>query len=172
MRRIEWFRGTCDERLFAVTISAVTRLGRTTLHHFCFDNGWWRSMAMPTQQQVDDALCRDTNPDFNDVGEENFVLVSRRPDLGVPYGICLGFPEAQRTIHLARGVDVASDTLALILDAVRSDGRHEVEIRDINTVVSQLDSAIAQLPSLPADTRQLAERALYAEILRRCTHCN
>ncbi len=87
------------------------------------------------------------------------------------------------TVHLADGVDIAAGTMAFILDALRSDGRHHVDIDDINLVVSQLGSQIARIPELPTLARRdsptperveqlttvrLIRKALYKEVLRRC----
>ena|GEM_PF-4855597 len=87
------------------------------------------------------------------------------------------------TVHLADGVDIAAGTLAFILDALRSDGRHHVDIDDINLVVSQLGSQIARILELPTLARRdsptpeqveqlttvrLIRKALYKEVLRRC----
>jgi hypothetical protein len=91
---------------------------------------------------------------------------SRREDLrSGPTTEALG----DGTVPLADGLDPKASDLVVILDALRSDERHEVDIADITRVVSKLGSFIAQLGSLTAEQRRLAEPALYAEILRRCT---
>lgn len=87
------------------------------------------------------------------------------------------------TVHLADGVDIAAGTMAFILDALRSDERHHVDIDDIKLVVSQLGSQIARIPELPTLARRdsptpeqveqlttvrLIQKALHKEVLRRC----
>lgn len=74
------------------------------------------------------------------------------------------------TIHLAQGLDVSSDALVIILDALASQARHQVDIADIKVVVSELGSYFRQIESLSPEQRQLAEQALYAEILKRCVN--
>jgi hypothetical protein len=73
------------------------------------------------------------------------------------------------TVHLADGVDPSASALAVILNAVRSGRRREVDLHDVKVVLSQLGSRITRLEQLPADTRGHAEQALYTEILDRCT---
>ena len=79
------------------------------------------------------------------------------------------FEPLGETVHLADGVDVAASALTVILEARVSQGRHQVDLADIKVVVSQLGSRLAALDTLTAEQRQLAEPALYAEIVRRCT---
>jgi hypothetical protein len=173
-----------DKLLHAVTITASTRHGRTKLHTFAFDESsrQWFSEAMPTRKQREERgrfvhehpapPVNHPEPDKYDKSIDRQIsrLMARRPELGVPYGVSLQAPETEPTIHLARGVDIAADTLSVILDALHSDGRHEVDIRDIKMVVSQVGSDIARLDSVPSELRQHAEKALYTEILRRCTN--
>lgn len=87
-----------------------------------------------------------------------------RRDLGTPLYDEVG----DKTIHLADGVDVAPATLTVILDALRSDERHKVDLADIETVVSQLGSRIARLANLSDEERRHARAALYKQILERC----
>jgi hypothetical protein len=72
------------------------------------------------------------------------------------------------TVHLEDGFDPPASTLSFILDALHSDKRHEVDLDDIKSVVSQLGSRIAQLNKLSVEQRRHAEPALYALILRCC----
>jgi hypothetical protein len=58
-------------------------------------------------------------------------------------------------VELADGLDPKASHLTVILDAWRSDERHEVDIADINRVVSELGSFIAQLGSRTAEERRL-----------------
>jgi hypothetical protein len=88
-----------------------------------------------------------------------------RRDLGTPSSDELG----DGTVHLADGVDVSAGTLAVVLDALRSDERHEVDLDDLKVVVSKHGSRIAQLDSLANEYRRLATAALYTKILECCT---
>jgi hypothetical protein len=72
-------------------------------------------------------------------------------------------------VHLTDGVDLPATTLAVILEALASRARHQIDLADLKLIVSQLGSLIAQLDALPVEKRRLAEPALYAEILARCT---
>ena len=86
-----------------------------------------------------------------------------RRDLGTSLYDELG----DKTIHLADGADVSPETLTVILDALRSDQRHKVDLTDLKCVISQLGSRNSS--SLSDEQRRHAEDALYPEILRRCT---
>ncbi len=77
--------------------------------------------------------------------------------------------EAGTMVHLADGVDLPATTLAVILEALASRARHQIDLVDVKRIVSQLGSRIAQLNTLPVEKRRLAEPALYTEILARCT---
>jgi hypothetical protein len=72
-------------------------------------------------------------------------------------------------VNLAAGVDVAAPVLVAILDALVSDSRHSVNIDDIKVVVSQLGPRLAALDTLDVTQRAVAQAALSAEILKRCT---
>lgn len=76
-------------------------------------------------------------------------------------------PLPQR-LDLAPGVRVSRQTLTIILDALASRGKHKIDISDINRIVSQLGSRLADLDALDSGRRILAEPALYTEILKRC----
>jgi hypothetical protein len=91
---------------------------------------------------------------------------SRQRSLGIPPNSPL-MPGT--TVHLADGVDTTAETLAVVLEALASQARHQIDLTDIKVIVSQLGSRIAQLETLTAAQRRLAEPALYTEILRRCT---
>jgi hypothetical protein len=60
--------------------------------------------------------------------------------------------------------------MATILDALQSDARHQVDLADVLRVRSQIGPRILQFNTGPRGHREHAERALYAEILRRCTN--
>jgi hypothetical protein len=72
-------------------------------------------------------------------------------------------------VPLADGVDLPATTLAVILEALASRARHQIDLADVKLIVSQLGSRIAQLDTLSVEQRRLAEPALYTAILARCT---
>jgi hypothetical protein len=74
------------------------------------------------------------------------------------------------TVPLSDDCRPPKQALVMILDALRSDGRHTVELRDIETVVSQMGWELRQFSALPDATRRHAESALYKGILKRCTY--
>jgi hypothetical protein len=82
--------------------------------------------------------------------------------------------ERDGTIHLAGGVDVSQSSLNIILDAIASTATAiravDLDIADLNLIVSQLGTRLSALDSLTADQRRLAEPALYSEIVKRCSN--
>ena len=78
-------------------------------------------------------------------------------------------PLSGPTVPLAGDFPVARDQLVIVLEALRSDERHRVDVDDIKVIVSQLGWPMSQLGTLPADQLRHAEAALYKEICRRCT---
>ncbi len=80
-------------------------------------------------------------------------------------------PLGDGTVHLAEGFEPRASHLTVILDALRSGDRHDVDLADIRLVVTDnsLGRRISSLSTLTAEQRRLAQPALYAEILRRCT---
>jgi hypothetical protein len=75
-------------------------------------------------------------------------------------------------VHLADGIDPSASALEVMLNALRSGQRPEVDLADLKAVVWELGGYIKKLDGLPADTRQHAEQALYTEVLDRCTLVN
>jgi hypothetical protein len=73
------------------------------------------------------------------------------------------------TVFLADGVNPAAATLAVVLSALHSDGRNQVDLGDVKVVLSQLGSRIRQLNALDGTQRRHAQQALCVQILRRCT---
>jgi hypothetical protein len=68
-------------------------------------------------------------------------------------------------VHLAESVDVPLSTLTVILDALVSASQHKIGLDEVNYIVSQHSPRIAKFCALPAETRRLAESALYSTIL-------
>jgi hypothetical protein len=146
---------------YLITISTVTHRGRTKLHTFGklveAEHLQWFPETHASRKQMKQRRIPGS------------VLPSPWPPpprrhLGTDLYDQLG----DGTIHLADGVDFPAATLTVVLDALRSGGRHEVDLGDIKTVLSQLGSRIAQLGNLGDEERRRAEPALYVEILRRC----
>lgn len=75
----------------------------------------------------------------------------------------------ERRITLGRGVTPQGTTLAVVLEALRSAGRREIDLADLKVILSQLGSHITGLNALPDDQRAAAAPALYAAILNRCS---
>jgi hypothetical protein len=147
---------------FLVTVSTKTRRGRTNLHTFGIQSeaehlGWFIETPASLKQ-----VKERTRPGL--VLPTSWPPPPRR-EIGTPYYDQI--PDGP--LHLAPGVDIAGGMLTVILDALRSDQRHSVDLDDIKVVVSQCGSHIGQLDSLGEQQRQHAEAALYREILLRCT---
>lgn len=77
--------------------------------------------------------------------------------------------EFQSSVWIKDGFCPPSVVMVVILRAARSDGRVELDIEDVNAVVSERSSAIKKLDQLSEPDRRLAEKALYSLILARCT---
>jgi hypothetical protein len=146
---------------YLITVSATTNRGRTKLHTFGklveAEHLDWFAETHASRKQVQQRRipgCALPSP---------WPPPPRRR-LGTALYDQLG----DGTIHLADGVDLSAATLTVILNALRSDDRHEIDVDDLKTVLSQLGSLISQLRELDDEQRRLAEPALFAEILRRC----
>jgi hypothetical protein len=74
------------------------------------------------------------------------------------------------TVQLAEGAALPAAMMATIFDALLSGARHQVDLADVLRVRSQIGPRILQFNTWPRGQREHAERALYAEILRRCTN--
>lgn len=168
--------------LYAVTVSArSSHHGRSFLHTFAYRergeaNGFaygdradvWVVATPLTRKQIDHAerqrgitrapwfteRRRGGGEQGDDLSPGSFMSIDA---------------ESERPVRLADGVDVSPQALCLILDALRSAGRHEVDVDDIKVVMSQLGSLLNRLASLDDDARRNARPALYAEIMLRCT---
>jgi len=146
---------------YLITVSTPTRHGRTNLHTFGkpVEEAPWMLETHASRKQF-----KQRRTPLSPFGVANWPPPPRR-DLGTSLYGELG----DKTIDLADGADVSPETLTVILDALRSDQRHKVDLTDLKCVVSQLGSRIAKLSSLSDEQRRHAEVALYSEILRRCT---
>jgi hypothetical protein len=67
---------------------------------------------------------------------------------------------------LSAGFDLPIGIGSVIFDAVRADNRHEVDIDQLKSVVSQLGSRINALTTMGIEQRRLAEPALYVQVIR------
>jgi hypothetical protein len=146
---------------YLVTISTASRHGRSKLHTFgklieAPHLRWFVETHASRKQMAERRVQGSPLP-------SPWPPPPRR-DLGAPpYDV---LPDG--TIHLGDGVDVASETLIVILDALRSADRHDVDMDDIKIVVSQQGSRIAGLACLSDEQRHRAEQALHSEILASC----
>ncbi|MCB0942699.1 MAG: hypothetical protein KDB72_20950 [Mycobacterium sp.] len=144
-------------------MSAETRHGRTQLHTFTNEGDEpreWFLNTPPSRRQTPQ-WSRAIHPSMRDRALQ--VPLPRRDA-----GIAIGEPLSPARVELGNGVSPRGDTLAVILDALRSDGRDEVDRDDVKVVLSQLGRQIVELGNLDEQKRRLAEPALYAEIVRRC----
>src|ERR1700758_1539664 len=131
---------------FLITISANTRHGQTNLHTFGIDSeaeylGWFVETPASRKQLKERAVPGLSFP-------TPWPPPPRR-QIGTAYYDQIG----DGPIHLAPGVDIPGGVLTVILDALRSDQRHSVDLGDINCVVSQLGSRICRLHSLGEEQR-------------------
>lgn len=166
-----------NDEYYRVRISAHTRHGRTALHTFASPlriDG--KTTEAPSIWFVDDPPSHRQMPEFS---RARHPASNRQSDPQNLYGPPLRRPagEAQvryevletGRINLGGGCDPTGLTLAVVLNALRSGGRIEVDLADLKVVFSQLGSRITKLDGLPETQRRHAEAALYTEILRRCT---
>jgi len=117
-----------------ITVSATTRRGRKQLHRFASGE---RTEWEP----------------YHDGPNVGPVPVTRSaPWIWVQGGTAPGRPLREiRVAHLADGVDVSTQTLTFILDALRHASRHHVDLQAIRLVVSQLGSRISGIGELPSE---------------------
>lgn len=148
---------------YLIAVSTPTRHGRTKLHTFGKLVEGEHPPWMPETHASRKQLKHRRTP-LSPLGVANWPPPPRR-ELGTRLYDELG----DKTIHLADGVDVSPETLTVILDALRSDQRHKVDLTDLKCVISQLGSRIAKLSSLSDEQRRHVEVALYSEILLCCT---
>lgn len=144
-RGSRWGDGLRGQRLpaYRVVVTEQTRHGRAKRHTFVLD---------PFAEDEPEHWERETEKPIRAHGE----LVT--------------FTEPLReTVSLARGVDIPSSVLVVILEALVSDERHSIDLADIKVIVSQLGSRLTSLDTLTAEQRSRAVPALFAEILSRCT---
>lgn len=167
-----------------VTVSVGSRHGRTKLHTFASAPGdrrrWY--VATPASQSQYGAPSRLLLP--RDLPDRDARRELRRqaraegtqwqppPPIAVTNNLGLGYGEylSDRPVNLGEGVAPHGDTLAVVFDALRSDGRSEVDLADLKVVLSQLGSRITHLDTLTDDDqRHAAEVLVYAQVVARCT---
>ena len=172
----QFFEG--EGPLYAVTVSAQrSRGGRALLHTFAYrvqaeigglaygdTSNSWVVATPPTKKQINYADQRRGITRMEAVTERRIGGGEQGNDLTAAQ-----FVDEEASIHLVPGVDVHPAVLSHILNALRNDNRHEIDIDDVKVVVSQLASRIRKLDSLLDDERRRAAAALYVEILKRCT---
>lgn len=142
--RSRWGAGLEGQRLpgYRVAVTEQTRRGRVKRHTFVLDEETWESPGGPHWH------------------------LARRQYRGDARGFGDPLP---LTVNLAPGVDIPAAAFTLILDALVSGTRHSIDLAEINAIVSQLGPRLIAFGTLDAQRRQLAEPALYSEILARCS---
>jgi hypothetical protein len=161
-----------------ITVSVASRHGRTKLHTFIrlpdqgardeSSAGWVRATPRSHRQRAkfdrDQRALREA--------------AAHHPGAAV---LAAGFQLAPRQkthpdavlgssrVDLGEGVTPLGFTLAVVLEALHSDGRRGVDLGDLKVVLSQLGSRITALDTLSEELRRHAQPALYSEILKRCT---
>jgi hypothetical protein len=154
-----------------VVITESTRHGRAKRHTFArrfpeaTGPGKWRPETPGSLKELDD-LHRQGFGTQDKPMPVTAWGAQRQQSLGVPINKPL---KPDTVVHLTDGVDLPAAVLAVVLEALVSQARHQIDLADIKVIVSQLGSRIAQLDTLTAEQRRLAESALYTEILGRCT---
>lgn len=147
---------------YLITVSTASRHGRTKLHTFGKE-----TEAEHLRWFIETHSSR---KELNQRKVPGVPLPTPWPppprrDLGAAY-----YDELPSgSLHLAEGVDISGDTLTVVLDALRSAQRHEVDLDDLRRVVSQCGGRISNLEQLSGGNRSLAEQALHAAILRECS---
>lgn len=145
---------------FVITVSVATPRGRRPLRTFSrypqhADHlGWWDETPYTRKQLSRRKMhgCR---------------WPSQWPPPARP-GTRPGEP-IDGTVHITDGVATDTATLTFILDTLRSDGRHNVDIEDFKSVARQVGSRMTQLRIMMGDDRRRhAEQALQKLILLRC----
>jgi hypothetical protein len=156
----------------SILVSVETSHGRRKLHTFYseFDAktgehiSRWILTTPPSHKQAADKRRRLASDDVS----------QWRPALSPPARRETGAKLREQLdpgtiVHLAPGVDVSIEMLTVVLDALHSASRNELDVEDLKVVVSQLGSLINRLDTVDEVHRRHATQALYAEILRRCT---
>lgn len=135
-----------DEDDYRVTVTA----GATNLHSFVHIVDAWFVADPPSRRQSNQWQRRLHPSNPNRPSDDG---LTRAPWSRGPGQLSVGDLLDERRIPFARGVEPRGDTLAVVLDALRSGGRHRVDIADVKVVLSQLGSRITRLGSLPAGQR-------------------
>jgi len=176
---------TAGAEQFLVSVSVASRHGRTKLHTFASASDAerrWRiatpasakqypsssRLSPPPRALPDRDTRRELRRQAHEEGRQWQPPAPPPPppnSLGYDYGELLG----AKRVDLGAGVTPQGVTLAVILDALRSGQRTEVDLGDLNKVLSQIGSRITQLDALPDEQRRHAQTALFSEVLRRCT---
>jgi hypothetical protein len=163
-----------------ITVSVASRHGRTKLHTFIrlpdpprdkFMAGWGRATPRSHRQRAQ----------FDRERRELNALAAQHPEHDWLAPAAAAFRPAprqknqpnevlgQQRVDLGEGVNPVGFTLAVVLEALHSDGRRGVDLGDLKVVLSQLGSHITGLDTLSDEQRRHAQPALYSEILKRCT---
>lgn len=157
-----------------VHVSAVHNGQRRKLHTFALDAitkhaGQWLAVAVPTAHQRVE-ISRAATWEGRQI---EFMPTRRGVDAGewLPISLFYGvdFYSLPARVSLAPGVNPRADTLSVILDALATSGRSEVDLDDLKAVLSEQGSRITALLNLTDDAqREIARDALYRRITERC----
>lgn len=181
-RSFQFYEG--EGPLYALTITARgSRNKRTFLHTFAFreraevdgfaygdHDATWVVATPLTSGQADQAEARRGRTRAPAIAERRDGAGEQGDELIAESFVAFGSESMKQVpVRLAQGVDVQPAVLSVILNALHSHGRHEVDIGDIKVVVSQLGSVISKFIALPDEMARNAEATLYSEILQRCS---
>jgi hypothetical protein len=152
---------------YSVTVSKATLHGRLKLHTFTHVSGFTHTSGLwVVTTPLSHKQRKQAHQAFTPAG--TWTRPPLRRQLADKVSASPRLID-HKTVKLAADFAVPAMILTAVLDALRSDGRPEVDLGDIKRIDSQLSSDIMQLGSLDGETRRRAEAALYTEILRRCT---
>lgn len=152
--RGRWGEGLRGQRLpgYRIVVTEQRRRGISKRHTFILDEDSWDEPGGPHwMREPDDGLLK-----------EHYR--ARATGQGMRWSQPL-----PPTVDLSRGVSVTAPVLTLILEALVSDGRHNIDIASVKVIVSQLGPRLTAFDTLDDGHRRLAEPALYKEVLARCT---
>lgn len=148
---------------YRIVVSKPSRHGRTKLHTFGIHPeaphlGWFVETPVSRKQLKERQVPGSALP-------SSWPPPERRP-LGIDYYDRLDDPGS---IDLdGNGSDVSRRAFAVVLDALRAAGWHEVDLGDVNDIISQYGAGIAKFVALDEDGQRHARDALHAQIRKRC----
>jgi hypothetical protein len=155
-----------------ITITKTTRHGSRNLHTFVLEEGDWWAWNPPSRGQTKEWRREIVNAGLGAQFNGDLVVFGRhdeQPPRPSRNSSDRPLKDYEAPVPLAKGVNTAGATLAVILDALHSADRHKVDLGNVKAIVSELGSYISSFVKSDGAQRRRAEKALYAEILKRCT---